>query len=534
MGVQARAAGERPPRLFCDMTPILAHARGHTTVTGVQRVVLRVVGHLVATHGADAIRGIAWHPKLRRVVEIDLSFLGPDYRFEARHAEFVRDMAIPYDAGETDRAPLRRLAAKLGRLRWRLGAASGFGRRLSRPTLTPSDRVFLPVPTLRNDPYIAFLTASKATGNAVFQLIHDVIPVKLPELAKPGHEAEFRRFLDCVPDYASGFLCVSDQTEADLREVLPAAGTGIPTRVTPLAHEFAGDAADDATVGPAVRAIAEAPFVLCVGTIEVRKNAYALVRAWDRLRSELGQQLPRLVLAGQRGWRTEDLFEFLAKTGNLGGAVAVAETPTDAELAFLYRHCLFTVFPSLYEGWGLPIGESLWFGKHCIASGTSSMPQVGGDLADYIDPRDPEELYRALLRALGMPESVATQADRIRRDALRRWVDVADSIYAAIFPDRRDGAYTRRRREAPHRVTRPWPLRRFAIRRDVPPLRPTSHRHADRFGSADLASPRHYRRSPRTHRDPAGHSEQRPYSRAALGSSCDGASTAGSKAPRHP
>lgn len=407
------------------MTPILAHARGHTTVTGVQRVVLRVVGHLVATHGADAIRGIAWHPKLRRVVEIDLSFLGPDYRFEAHHAEFVRDMAIPYDAGETGRAPLRRLAAKLGRLRWRLGAASGFGRCLSRPTLTPSDRIFVPVPTLRNDPYIAFLTERKATGNAVFQLIHDVIPVKLPALAKPGHEAEFRRFLARVPDYVSGFLCVSDQTEADLREVLPAAGKSIPTRVTPLAHEFAGDAADDAAVGPAMRAIAEAPFVLCVGTIEVRKNAFALVQVWDRLRSELGGRLPRLILAGQRGWRTEELFDLLARTGNLGGAVTVAETPTDAELAFLYRRCLFTVFPSHYEGWGLPIGESLWFGKHCIASKTSSMPQVGGDLAEYVDPEDRDDIRRAIVHAVSQPDYIAMREGRLREASLRRWVDVA-------------------------------------------------------------------------------------------------------------
>lgn len=432
MGARAPAAGEWPPRLFCDMTPILAHARGHTTVTGVQRVVLRVVGHLVATHGADAIRGIAWHPKLRQVVEIDLSFLGPDFSFEARHAEFVRDMAIPYDAGEADRAPLRRLAAKLGRLRWRLGSRSGFGRRLSRPTLMPSDRIFLPVPTLRNDPYIAFLTARKTAGNAVFQLIHDVIPVKLPELAKPGHEAEFRRFLDRVPDYVSVFLCVSDQTETDLREILPAAGAGIPTRVTPLAHEFAGDTTDDAAVGPIVRTIAETPFVLCVGTIEVRKNAYALVQAWDRLRPELGERMPRLVLAGQRGWRTEDLFDLLLKTNNLGGTVAVAETPTDAELAFLYRNCLFTVFPSLYEGWGLPIGESLWFGKHCIASKTSSMPQVGGALAEYIDPEDQAELDRALLHAIRSPNHVAAREKLIGAVRLRRWADVAEDVAEAM------------------------------------------------------------------------------------------------------
>ncbi len=139
--------------------------------------------------------------------------------------------------------------------------------------------------------------------------------------------------------------------------------------------------------------------------------------------------MPKLILAGQRGWRTEDLFDLLARTGSLGGTVIVAETPTDAELAFLYRHCLFTVFPSLYEGWGLPIGESLWFGKHCIASKTSSMPQVGGDLADYVDPGNSEDLYRTLLEALQHPGHVVAREELIRKALLRRWRDVAEAVY---------------------------------------------------------------------------------------------------------
>ncbi len=77
--------------------------------------------------GPDAIRGIAWHPKLRRVVEIDLSFLGPDYRFEAHHADFVRDMAIPDDADGSGAE--RRCAgwrARIGRLRLAAGGRVRF------------------------------------------------------------------------------------------------------------------------------------------------------------------------------------------------------------------------------------------------------------------------------------------------------------------------------------------------------------------------------------------------------------------------
>lgn len=432
------AVSERPVqggdelRLYCDLSAILAHARRHTTVTGIQRVILRVIGHLVASHGTDAIRGIAWHPKLRCVVEIDLSFLGPDYRFEAHHAEFLRDMGLPFDASGQDRALLRRLAAKIDRLQWKLGGSPAFGRRLSVPSIRPDDRIFLPVPTLRNTRYVDYLCGRRKAGNIILQLVHDVIPLMMPGLAKPGHDDEFRRFLDRVADYVSGFLCVSDQTEIDLRAVLPAAGRSIGTRVTPLAHEFIGDT-DDAIIRPTVEAIGRTPFVLCVGTIEARKNTLALCRIWQGLPQELGGVPPRLVLAGQRGWHTDEVFDLLSATRNLNGTVTVIPTPSDAELAFLYRHCAFTVFPSLYEGWGLPIGESLWFGKYCIASRAASMPQVGGDLVDYVDPQDTDDMRRVILRAIREPDYVRAREGRIRVAALRGWDETAQGMYTAVW-----------------------------------------------------------------------------------------------------
>ncbi|WP_026871974.1 glycosyltransferase family 4 protein [Inquilinus limosus] len=420
-------------RIFCDMTTILAHARKHATVTGIQRVVLRVVGHLVAMHGPDAVRGIAWHPKLRRVVEIDLSFIGPDYRFEARRGDFLREMALPDDAGGRKQGLLGRLESRRRRLRWgALGGAAGHEGRLREPSLQPDDGILVLAPNFRNEPYIAYLASRKAVGNRVFQMIHDVIPLLKPWLAKPGHDVEFRKFLERAADYVSGFLCVSDQTEADLRRVMPAAGGAIPTRVVPLAHEFMGEVEDGTPIAHSIRALAEHPFVLCVGTIEVRKNTLALCKVWAQLRQDIGVGLPRLVLAGQRGWLTEDVFDLLRATGNLGGYVAVAERPSDAELAFLYRNCRFTVFPSLYEGWGLPIGESLWFGKLCITSKTSSMPQVGGDLAEYVDPHDLEDMRRVIGRAVGEGGYIEGREQAIKQTQLRRWRDVGEDVYGSL------------------------------------------------------------------------------------------------------
>jgi glycosyltransferase involved in cell wall biosynthesis len=70
------------------------------------------------------------------------------------------------------------------------------------------------------------------------------------------------------------------------------------------------------------------------------------------------------------------------------GSFLILSDATDAAVKWLYQHCLFTVFPSLYEGWGLPVTESLNNGKFVIASNTSSIPEAGGSLAEYLDPWD--------------------------------------------------------------------------------------------------------------------------------------------------
>ena len=416
------------------MTNILSYVRGHTTVTGVQRVVLRIAGHLVAAHGADVVRGIAWHPKRRRVVEIDLGFLDGEYRFDTHAAQFARDMDILVHTGPRPRG-VARLGAKARKLRWKLLGMPGYGRRLVPPSVRMGDRILLMAPLFRQDEYLDFLASRKAAGNRVYQLIHDVMPLTMPWLSHPGRDIEFRRFLGRTPEYVSQFLCVSDQTEADLKTVAAAIGVDIPSRVTPMAHEFIGAKDGHEAVRHAVRAIGEFPFILCVGTIELRKNVLSLCKVWARLQQEFGIGLPRLVLAGRHGWLSEEVVSFLHATGDLGGYAHVVEAPSDADLAFLYRSCLFTVFPSLYEGWGLPIGESLWFGKYCIASGTSSMPQVGGDLVDYIDPYDLDEIRKALLRALTDPHHVAAREKQIEAATMRRWSDVAEEIDRIVRAD---------------------------------------------------------------------------------------------------
>jgi glycosyltransferase involved in cell wall biosynthesis len=106
---------------------------------------------------------------------------------------------------------------------------------------------------------------------------------------------------------------------------------------------------------------------------------------------------------------------------------------SDAELCECYRSCLFTVFSSLCEGWGLPIAESLAQGKFCVASNRTSIPEVGGDLIDYFDPKNEDDAYakieRLLLDSVYLTEREAQLRTEYRP---RTWTDCLHALVTTL------------------------------------------------------------------------------------------------------
>ncbi len=138
-------------------------------------------------------------------------------------------------------------------------------------------------------------------------------------------------------------------------------------------------------------------FIFCFGTFEIRKN-YILLYQAVKLAQQEGRELPQIVVAGRRGWLTHDLQYILDHDKSISDKFILLEDMSDANISWLLDHCMFTVFCSLAEGWGLPIAESLQHGKFCLSSNTSSMPEIAGDLIDYFSPYDPKGCYQTILR----------------------------------------------------------------------------------------------------------------------------------------
>ena len=123
----------------------------------------------------------------------------------------------------------------------------------------------------------------------------------------------------------------------------------------------------------------------------------------------------------------------LAASGYLGGKIALMLDLSDAELRQVYRSCLFTIFPSLCEGWGLPIAESLAHGKFCVASNRTSIPEVGGDFVDYFDPLSDDDALAKIERLLFDPGYLAAREARLRAEYRpRTWADCVHGLIGKL------------------------------------------------------------------------------------------------------
>ncbi len=229
-----------------------------------------------------------------------------------------------------------------------------------------------------------------ARGARLVTLLYDLTPVM-----ETGHTAAvnrlFDRYLHLIATAASRVPAISQSSRNDFvdycsQNELPAPSggvTGLPSGLSPT----------QPTENPWPR-----EYVLFVGTIESRKNHLLAFNAWQELINKLGaENVPDLVCIGRLGWNSNEFIDQYLATGGLGGKVSVLSTSvSDADLASFYEHCEFTIYPSRYEGWGLPVSESIAFAKLPIVANNSSLPEAGGDLAVYFESENQASLVTAV------------------------------------------------------------------------------------------------------------------------------------------
>lgn len=172
------------------------------------------------------------------------------------------------------------------------------------------------------------------------------------------------------------------------------------------------------------------PYVLYVGTLEPRKNLTMLIRSFDKL-AKSNPDI-HLVLAGRRGWMAQAIFDELERR-DLIGRVHITGYVQDQHLPALYRGAAAFIYPSLYEGFGLPPLEAMSAGTPVIVSKNSSLPEVVGDAGLYVNPLDPAELTKAMEAVVGDPELAQSLREKgLKRAGLFSWKKTAEKTLQII------------------------------------------------------------------------------------------------------
>jgi glycosyltransferase involved in cell wall biosynthesis len=212
-------------------------------------------------------------------------------------------------------------------------------------------------------------------------VVHDLIPITHPEYCRAG-EADLHKIrMNNVLQLASGIVTNSQNTLDELTLYAHKTKQRIPPAVAaPLAAA--------ALPKPDMARPIETPYFLILGTIEARKNHWLPLQVWRKLIEQLGENAPKLVLIGQRGWECENVIDLLERSDTLRTHVIELSSCTDTELSTYITHAQALLFPSFVEGYGLPLMEALSLGVPVIASDLSVFREIAGDIPDYLDPLD--------------------------------------------------------------------------------------------------------------------------------------------------
>ena len=256
--------------------------------------------------------------------------------------------------------------------------------------------------------------------------ICDVTPLLFPEAHGRMNVWHHRLVLPSILRQADHIITISESSGRDIIAHYGVPGEKISVTLLAADERFYR--------APAGQPDQPRPSILTVGTLEPRKNLPRLLRAFAAARRS---GLPhRLVVVGASGWGKSPLAALVQELG-LGDDVHFTGFVSDDELPGLYSGADFFVYPSLYEGFGLPVLEAMASGTPVITSATSSLPEVAGDAALLIDPRSEDELCRAMLRLAGSHELRDTLRARGRERAgefsWSRTVEETRRIYEMIL-----------------------------------------------------------------------------------------------------
>ncbi len=266
-------------------------------------------------------------------------------------------------------------------------------------------------------------------GAQLVVTIHDLAALRFPDRYPREARVTLKRGALLAAREAALIICPSWSTAVDVEALLDVEPSRL--RVVPhgVRHAVDGALGEAATSEELARHDVERPYVLWIGTQEQRKNVQAVLDAFARVgrrRPELG-----LVLHGPNGWLGNEVAEGLERRGIADRTVVSEGRLSHSALTALYTGAEVFVYPSLYEGFGLPVLEAMACGTPVVTSDQSALPECVGDAGLLVDPLDHDALADAIERVLGDPRLAAELGDAgMLRASSFTWSETARKTWA--------------------------------------------------------------------------------------------------------
>ena len=276
----------------------------------------------------------------------------------------------------------------------------------------------------------SFVPELKARGIRWVAYLYDLCPIAHPQYASQDTIFNFIEYVGTVIRHADKVLVPTEYVGNELRDVCRRLGRECPPiGVTWLGCDIRPGKAHLAADEEVVSALTGKKYILAVGTIEPRKNIPLLFDAFADVLFEKGLSL---VLVGKEGWNVAELMEAIGASPEYGRHLFHFEGKDDATLSWLYGHALATTMPTLDEGFGLPLVESLTRGVPAIVSDLPVMREVGGGFPVYFDNRDEQDFVCKVLELAEDPARYEALKRRVSDYRGVTWHEVAERTYDAI------------------------------------------------------------------------------------------------------
>jgi glycosyltransferase involved in cell wall biosynthesis len=402
-------------KLYVDVTQ-LVHWQGR--MTGIPRVMYELSMRFKST-GDQEVVYVSWVKEVAAFCEIDftktLERLGKGIVYIKEGPSQAEDEKKSIQLNEIYK-PLKRLAKKvIARAgledlsivkKAQNNLAIAEAQSYKKVVFRKDDAIFISWGEWWDENFLQTLeNGVRDSGLKIIPIIHDVLPFTLaPQFS--GHSSEsLMNYCRRIVPISALVLSVSHATQEDLRQWL------VKNDIKPPKMDIFRLGEDFQFAKPEMpkdKAFTEAglerkDYLLTVGTIEARKN-HALLYYVYKLAKSRGIELPVSIIVGRRGWKTEQIYDFMTQDPEVKDKFVFLHDTSDENLTWLYKHAKLSVLPSFCEGWGIPIAESVAQGTPCICSDKTSMIEVAEGYVRHFDPASTDECL-ALIQEMLTPEN---------------------------------------------------------------------------------------------------------------------------------